>query len=134
MDINPPKDVSMEATYNLLLEPEFRRNLRNLDLPALGKVGYTNYEAVKDEFDIAVVTSTKDTTYINMPPSDLSKYPINVEHLAQIDAAGTSGTAGSASTIGTAGTASTLATSSSTASTFGCIGSLGSAGTAGSLD
>ncbi len=127
--MNTKTDMSPDAGLQLMHDPEFRQQLREHDTNALAQIGYDNLFGGGDAPEIRVITSTQDTTYVQMPPHLPADHQLSASDLNQIQAAGKTGSAG---TVGTAGSASTLGTFTSTASSGGCVGSVGSAGTAGS--
>jgi len=117
----------------LLRDGDFRRRVRALEPAALASLGYLTDPAdlaevgAVDAPEFKVVTSTRDTLYVQMPAAESGE--LAADDLAQIQAAGT---AGSASSVGSTGSASTLGTLNTTASSSTSISSLGSAGSAGS--
>lgn len=120
-----PNDV-----VQLLHDRGFRRRVRQLDPDALASLGYQSELNPAGIDGFKVVTSTRDTMYVQMPAApDNAAGDIALDDLQQIQAAGS---AGSASSVGSAGTASTLGTVCSTASSSTSASSLGSAGSAGS--
>jgi len=105
-----------------LKDPEFRNRLRRQDADALAAIGYSPAPGASAE--VKVVTSTRDISYVPMPPKPWAEdRPLGATQLEQLNAAGSVGSASSAGSTSTFGCANGTASSLSTAATAGTAGS-----------
>ncbi len=108
------ENTGHKNSNNKIFDKEFRTKIRK-DPSIIGKEMYSDY-------DVKVVTNTKDTTYVVFPSNTLAD-------LSNLQAGVKASTAGSVGSIGSASTFSTLV-----GSTAGSLSSASSVGSAGSID
>lgn len=114
--------TSAAALGKNLKDPAFRGRLRRMDAEALAAIGYRPAPGAAAE--VKVVTSTRDISYVPMPPKPWAEDPrLGAAQLSQLNAAGSVGCASSAGSTSTFGTANGTASSLSTAATAGTAGS-----------
>jgi len=115
----PDRGPAWGGTLKMLNDADFRRRLRGHDAGALAEFGYES-EAFGDA-EVKVVTSTRETFYVSMPPKPSADARVELDELRRISGGVDLGCAGS---LGSAGTASCFL------SCLGCVGSIGTTSTA----
>lgn len=120
--IHDGRPASAAALGKNLKDPAFRNRLRRRDADALAAIGYRPAPGGAPA-EVKVVTSTRDISYVPMPPKPWAEAPLGAAQLEQLNAAGSLGCASSAGSTSTFGTANGTASSLSTAATAGTAGS-----------
>ncbi len=112
------KNTKHKNSNNKIFDKEFRTKIRK-DPSIIAEEMYSDY-------DVKVVTNTKDTTYVIFP-SDMSADLSNLQAGVKVSTAGSAGSLGSVATASTFGaTLTSTASSAATASSIGTVGSAGS--------